>query len=378
MAPSTALYGYVPDLPANAFFLLVAAVGLLVTLAVTVRTQKYVAFGSLVSLACVLEVMGYSDRVYSHDASDKVFPFIQGTVTLIIAPGFLTSRSVPTIERGEVWLDLIAFSIYTILGDIARVLGEEHSPLAPRLYARTLISLDGSGLLLQIIGLAIAFSSANPNDGIGPRLAQGLYVAAAGLTLQLTALVASLALIATLLARAAAAVRKHGYTTFHRDAGYVPLTGRFKALLAAVPAASTALLTRLLFRIAELSRGRVCGDEGVFIGLESAMVGVAVALITASHPAVLLRDGRGRGMARARGKAGGGSGGGADDDDGGVPELEAVAEVARQSGDGLLGRSWSLRSWRSLRAGGRRQRPVEGLRTTMCAVRDESVSAAEK
>lgn len=92
-------YGYVPNLGGNILFLLIAAVALLVTLIVTVSKRRYVAFGALMILACTLEVVGYSDRIYSHGAPGTLFSFIQGTVVLVIAPVFLTSRYVLTVHE---------------------------------------------------------------------------------------------------------------------------------------------------------------------------------------------------------------------------------------------------------------------------------------
>lgn len=97
MTESTDFYGYTPNLGANVFFLVVAATGLLATLVITIYTRQYVVFGSLVGVACVLETMGYTSRLYSHTWPGKSLPYKYGTTVLVLAPGFLSSRYVSSV-----------------------------------------------------------------------------------------------------------------------------------------------------------------------------------------------------------------------------------------------------------------------------------------
>lgn len=91
MSISTSLYGYAPSLGANIIFLLVAIAGLLAAFFITIQTQRNALYGLLISLACVLEIIGYSDHVYSHGSPDEPLPFLQSTIVLVMAPAFLSS-----------------------------------------------------------------------------------------------------------------------------------------------------------------------------------------------------------------------------------------------------------------------------------------------
>lgn len=194
--------------------------------------------------------------------------------------------------------------------------------------------------------------------------AQGLYVVTAGLIVQLIGLVTALELSVTVLVRALIEVRKHGYTTFHSDVGYVPLARRVKILAAAFLLANLLLLVRVFFRVTELSQGHIGRDENLFIGLESLTVALAIILLAGCHPAIFLRDGNERRMSGATPMTAEKEIHSERNDS--IGDLEAVGAVARQSIE-RMGRSWTILSWRSdVRASVRRDRPMEGLQTAMC------------
>lgn len=182
---------------------------------------------------------------------------------------------------------------------MVRTLGTEHSFIKPELYTIILLPLDGLALLLQIVGLAIGFQDVpytltsqtpyTPNP-------VGAKIVLAGLAIQLVTLVAAGLLLASILLRAASSYRQYGYTTFHRDFGYVPLTGRFRVFAGAVPSAMIVLFGRMCFRIAEYAEGfrgpLATGGEGLFVGLEGFLVGYALLAIVGCHPALFLKDGK--------------------------------------------------------------------------------------
>lgn len=188
-------------------------------------------------------------------------------------------------------------SIYTVLHDIICVVGEEHSPIKPSLYRLILLPIDGFALAFQIIGCAVAFSDFT-SDVSGPRFtdpkdaelfSQGLYIVTTGLVIQLVGLVAAAALMAVVTFRCILATREHGYTTFHRDLGYVPLPLSLRAMSLGLALATVLLLVRQFARIAELSQGDFSTDEDRFIGLESVMAVLALVLVAACHPGLLLQ-----------------------------------------------------------------------------------------
>lgn len=278
-------YGYRPALTGSAVFAAVSALCLVINGAVAARsTQRHATapFSVIATLACVLELLGWVDRMAGWTDPWAVYPLLQSKALLTIAPIFVTS------------------SIYVCLAPMVRILGTEHSFIKPELYSPILLPLDGLALLLQIVGLGVGFqnvpytlssqTSYAPND-------VGAKIILAGLAVQLVTLVAAGLSLAFILLRAARSYRQYGYTTFHRDVGYVPLTGRFRIFAGAVPSAMVVLFGRMCFRVAEyaegfrgpLARG---GGEGLFLGLEGFLVGYALLAIVGCHPALFLKDGK--------------------------------------------------------------------------------------
>ncbi|KAK1636913.1 sphingoid long-chain base transporter RSB1 [Colletotrichum phormii] len=278
-------YGYRPTLTGSAVFATVSALCLVINGAVAARsTQRHATtpFSVIVTLACVLELLGWVDRMAGWSDPWAVYPLLQSKALLTIAPIFVTS------------------SIYVCLAPMVRILGTEHSFIKPELYSTILLPLDGLALLLQIVGLGIGFQNVpytlSPQDSYAPNDV-GAKIVLAGLAVQLATLVAAGLSLAFILLRAARSYRQYGYTTFHRDVGYVPLTGRFRIFAGAVPSAMVVLFGRMCFRVAEyaegfrgpLTRG---GGEGLFLGLEGFLVGYTLLAIVGCHPALFLKDGK--------------------------------------------------------------------------------------
>ncbi|KAK1981429.1 sphingoid long-chain base transporter RSB1 [Colletotrichum cereale] len=279
-------YGFRPALTASAIFATVSAVCLVINGAVAARSARRqhaaTPFSVLVTLACALEMLGWVDRMAGWRDPWAVYPFMQSKALLTVAPVLITS------------------SIYVCLAPMVRILGTEHSFVKPELYTVILLPLDGLALLLQVAGLAVGFHNVPYTLTSGASYAPdaaGAKIVLAGLALQLATLVAAGLLLASVLLRAARARRQYGYTTFHRDVGYVPLTGRFRVFAGVVPSAIAVLFGRLSFRIAEYAEGwggplATTGGEGLFIGLEGFLVGYALLAIVGCHPALFLQDGK--------------------------------------------------------------------------------------
>lgn len=98
-------WGHRPSQTAAAVFVTVSAISLLVNAAYAARNpQKHTLFAIFTSLACVLEIVGWTDRAVGWSDPWAVYPFTQSKALLTIAPVFITSRyvslfSTPRIER---------------------------------------------------------------------------------------------------------------------------------------------------------------------------------------------------------------------------------------------------------------------------------------
>lgn len=90
-------YGYRPALTGSAVFATVSALCLVVNGAVAARsTQRHATtpFSVIVTLACVLELLGWVDRMAGWSDPWAVYPLLQSKALLTIAPIFVTSRYV--------------------------------------------------------------------------------------------------------------------------------------------------------------------------------------------------------------------------------------------------------------------------------------------
>ena len=98
---STSLYGFRPSLEATVFFLAVTALCLVrcIYVAAFAPGGKCVAFGLFASIACVLEILGLVDRLAGWRDPWDVYPFIQSTVLMTIAPVLVNSRYVEEVTK---------------------------------------------------------------------------------------------------------------------------------------------------------------------------------------------------------------------------------------------------------------------------------------
>lgn len=130
-------YGYYPNLPGNAILLAVFAA---VTVAQGILGLFYrlPSFGSVVTIACAGEAIGYGGRIMmnSNPWSDAGFK-IQ-IVCLILSPSFL------------------AAGIYLTLKHVVMAIGPQYSRLKPNLYTWIFISCDAGSILLQAAGGGVA------------------------------------------------------------------------------------------------------------------------------------------------------------------------------------------------------------------------------
>ncbi|OLN88644.1 Sphingoid long-chain base transporter RSB1-like protein 4 [Colletotrichum chlorophyti] len=277
-------YGFRPSLSASAIFITVSCICLIINAVVAVRaTQRnlFPPFSIIITPACILEILGWAGRMAGWHDPWAVYPLMQSKALLTIAPVFISS------------------SIYVCLAPMVRILGTEHSLIKTDFYIAIFLPLDGLALLLQIVGLIVGFKDVpytlTSKNAYAPNPA-GAKIALAGLVIQLVTLITAGLLLASVLLRAAKSYRQYGYTTFHRDVGYVPLKGGFKIFTIAVANAMVVLFGRMCFRVAEYAEGfrgpLATSGDGLFVGLEGFLVGYALLAIVGCHPALLLKDGR--------------------------------------------------------------------------------------
>lgn len=105
------------------------------------RSKNWIVYPTLV-LGALIEVLGWSARLWSHYNVGNLTPFLMQICTLIMAPVFFSAYN------------------YIILGITIRKLGPQYSVLRPSYYFIVFLTADVISLILQAVGGGQASSSA--------------------------------------------------------------------------------------------------------------------------------------------------------------------------------------------------------------------------
>lgn len=204
------------------------------------------------------ELIGWASRTwaakcpYNHDA------FLSQIVTLIIAPVFFSA------------------ALYVLLGKLIRDLGRASSILSAKWYTIIFCTCDVVSLIIQAVGGAMAsMADTNEEQDRGTDIMEG------GIGFQL----ATMTLFGVLLGDFAR--RIYGSKFGLRGA----VTRELKLVLIAITISFVMIYIRSIYRTIELAqgwRGYLITHEGYFIGLDAAIMVVAVAVFVPIDPAVML------------------------------------------------------------------------------------------
>lgn len=191
-------------------------------------------------------------------------------VTLIIAPVFFSA------------------ALYVLLGKLIFDLGRGSSVLTAKWYAIIFCTCDVVSLIVQAIGGAQA-STANTNDAMN----MGTHIMVAGIAFQLFTMTLFGGLLADFLWRV---MKTNG-----QFRGMV--TGGMKKVFGAILVSFLMIYIRSVYRTIELAQGwhgYLIEHEGYFIGLDAAIMAIAVGVFVVVDPAVIFH-GEGRpGYAKRR------------------------------------------------------------------------------
>ncbi|KAH7369216.1 RTA1 like protein [Plectosphaerella cucumerina] len=266
--------GYYPNFGANAFF---AAAFLLIAvvsggLGVWKRTWTFTV---TVTGGTALEGVGYVGRMMLNKNPWDSGAFQMQICAIILGPTF------------------ICVGIYLTLKHVTLNLNPNLSRIRPRLYPWIFLPADMSCLVVQAIGGGLAGAAGNKN----PKLLQGGNRAIiAGVALQVVVLLAFGVLGVDYWVRlrkwvravdAAGGVLEGEDEEMTRRAMKLYREPRFRKFSYAIAGAFAAILTRCIYRIAEMAGGwgnHIMQDEISFIILDSVLILVAVTLLTVFHP----------------------------------------------------------------------------------------------
>ncbi|KAF2807225.1 RTA1-domain-containing protein [Mytilinidion resinicola] len=272
-ALSDSYWGYRPSLPANSFFLAIFAISTGLYLVQALLSKRFLGFTIAMVSGCLLEVIGYVGRILSYFNPFKEPGFLMQIVCLTIAPAFM------------------AAGIYLCLSRIVTTFGAQNSRIAPLSYPRIFIPCDLISLLLQAAGGGLASAASHTNRDPTP----GNNIMIAGLSMQVATLFVFMLLASDFAVRTLNRVRRLG-----RERALDPTHARlraswaFQGFLVALAFATLCIFTRSVYRVAELSEGwngHLIKTQKYFIGLEGAIVGLAVLALNVFHPGLCFREG---------------------------------------------------------------------------------------
>lgn len=238
------IYGYYPNLAANAFFAAFFGVFMLINVFFGIRYRSW-SFLVAMSLGCLGESLGYVGRVLLNDNPFDEVGFNIQICCLTLAPA------------------LIAAGIYLTLKHIVICFGREHSYLRPKYYTWLFILCDLFSLILQGAGGGIAATS-----GDNLSLQQiGNNLMMAGISFQVVTL-----FVFAMMAGLYYFRLSRSTTPLSLSAESVKRSTGFKLFLGGFMLAFLTIFIRCVYRIAEMAGGwanPIMQSEIDFIALDS-------------------------------------------------------------------------------------------------------------
>lgn len=262
---SYSVYGYAPNLGANAFFVALFAISCLVFCYQARLYRKWLGFSIAMILGTALESVGmfsacltyglpaqltytgYGSRLILSNDPFSPTGFKLNIVLLTFAPAFLTA------------------GIYLLLKQLTLSLQPRLSPLKPSLYTPIFVSCDLLAIILQGAGGALSAAAAN---GTNKKLLDlGVNVMIAGLSSQVVTLAIFAVLAGVFFLRISGAKDR-----LSPAAGHLWQAKDFRLFIGSAITAFTLIFIRCAYRIAELKDGwgsPIMRREGEFIVLDS-------------------------------------------------------------------------------------------------------------
>jgi hypothetical protein len=253
------IQGYRPALGVEIAFIALFGVSMLIHLAQGIRYHTWF-FASMMALGCIGEMIGYGGRVLMYQNPFSFDGFIIQICCITISPVFF------------------AAAIYVTLARVSNFLGPEACRFPAKIYVWVFVPCDIVSLILQSVGGALSSTSVGGDKS-------GEYITLAGLAFQVFTLTVFTAMALDYLFRYIS-YRKSQQVDQRRI-----LSTRLKIFGVFFSASILFILIRCCYRIAELGQGyggSIFHKEGLFIGLESVMVILAVFALNIAQPGTVL------------------------------------------------------------------------------------------
>ncbi|KAB2580243.1 Sphingoid long-chain base transporter rsb1 protein [Lasiodiplodia theobromae] len=262
---SASIYGYRPNIPANAFFVAIFGIAFIVQLIQGIRYRTW-TYTLAMMCGCFTESIGHAGRIMLHNDPFGEAGFNLQICTLTLAPAFL------------------AAAVYLMLKHLVLATSPSLSRFPARYYTYIFITCDLISLVLQAAGGGTAATA----DGSMSQLDVGDHMMMAGLAFQVFTLLVFGALSLEFAFRVWRA-RDDVPSVLREEEETRELRAslRFRAFVVGLAAAFVAILARCVYRIVEMAggwRNPVMQDEVAFVVLDSTLIALAVVILTVMHP----------------------------------------------------------------------------------------------
>ncbi|KAG1729969.1 RTA1 like protein-domain-containing protein [Suillus paluster] len=218
--------------------------------------------------AGILEIMGWSARLWSSRSPKLLTPYEMQLVGTIIAPTPLVAAN------------------FIILGKVIGQLGPQFSRLTPKMYTIVFCSFDVICLIIQAIGGASAAHSAGQKTSA----TMGANIMLGGIAAQLFAIVVYVTLAAEFFLRL-----KYDAPFRYVDKlekGQRPVSKHLLLMLHGLGFCSLCIFIRSVYRTVELANGwagPVISTERYFDWLDGGLVTLAIYTLNVMHPGIWLK-----------------------------------------------------------------------------------------
>ncbi|CAJ0547675.1 Ff.00g044290.m01.CDS01 [Fusarium sp. VM40] len=242
---------YQPNIPANAVFVAVFGLSMAIHTFQGIKMRTW-GFMSSMLAGCTLEIIGYVGRFIIHDNPFDFNGFLMQIICITVAPVFFSA------------------AIYVLLSQVINFVDPSISRFPPKYFYWIFIPSDIISLILQAVGGALSCVASTHED-----VKTGEDISLAGLIFQVVTLIFFCALFADYVFTASKSPSRHR------------LNKPMVTFLLFLFTSTIFILTRCAYRIAELGQGYFSAlfrDEGLYIGLESCMMCIAVLLLNTGHP----------------------------------------------------------------------------------------------
>lgn len=263
LAKRSLIEGEVPSLGSGIAFTLAFSFFFAVTFVSCIHFHQWWFLGSW-GLGLVLEIAGYSGRIWYNINSDNSHAYIMQSGCITIAPCFLMA------------------GIYNILGQLVLIYGNQFSALRPRKYTRIFITCDVIAVLVQSAGGGLSASN-------GSNL--GRYIVIVGLVFQLVMMTIFQYLWYKFLHNVNKSELLYGEAQFNPQYNYIR---RYRKLLqpfiVSVSIAVILIYVRCIYRVIETGMGYnsyLLTNEIYFNILEGMMIALAALLLAILSPGLV-------------------------------------------------------------------------------------------